>query len=194
MRKRKWLDLILNSVLIVIILFLFLPDTLVVYPFLVGANYSTDNTIGRSMFPVIKPGDTILIKLLAGDKINHIRVGDIICFKEEGSSNLISHRVTDIQIYPWLMFKTKGDANRISDGWIEIGRVKGKIMCIIPSRFFISSGGLIGLMILSVSLMLILMIIKKSSSPNLTIILLAATFMYSLGKLAAYVYIYFSLK
>jgi len=186
-RKRKWLDLILNSVLIVIILFLFLPDTLVVYPFLVGANYSTDNTIGRSMFPVIKPGDTILIKLLASNEVNQIRVGDIICFKEEGSSNLISHRVTDIQIYPWLMFKTKGDANRISDGWIEIGRVKGKIMCIIPSRFFISSGGLIGLMILSVSLAIVML--RKSQPSVLTTILLVIIFMHSLGK-----YVYFSLK
>ena len=178
MRRRNWSYLILNAVLIVIILFLFLPNILVLYPFLVGADYSTNHTIGFSMVPVVKPGYTILIK----KSRENIQIGDIIVFKED--SSIISHRVMEIQIYPDIMFKTKGDANKGPDGWIKTEQVKGKVVCIIPSAFFVPLKGLIGLMILSVSLIVIIKRRKEPLSSNLTNILLVIIFMYSLGQIS----------
>lgn len=178
MRKRNWSVLVLNSVLIVIILFLVLPNILVIYPFLVGADYTINNTVGSSMVPAIRSGDTLFIK----DGTESIRVGDIILFKK-GPEEVTCHRVIETQINPNLMFKTKGDANKKPDGWIAVDQVKSKVVYIIPARFFVPSLGLIALMTFSASFVVILMIIKKSSSPNLTTMLLVVIFMYSLGRL-----------
>ena len=41
-------------------------------------------------------------------------------------------QVTEIQIYPSPAFKTKGDANEISDGWVSKENIVGKQILNIP--------------------------------------------------------------
>jgi len=51
------------------------------------------HTYGRSMTPDINPGDAILFKPIAGEKV---RVGDIVYFDRGSKTNLI-HRVVRVE-------------------------------------------------------------------------------------------------
>jgi signal peptidase I len=119
-------------------------------PFLAGADYSL-KVVGYSMFPVERTGDMVLVR----KGIKNIQVGSIICFWR--GLELIGHRVIEIQIYPNMMFKTKGDNNKYTDGWIQLNSVVGKEILIIPlgvfitkNAFFIASGLIILLILIMV--------------------------------------------
>jgi signal peptidase I len=119
-------------------------------PFLAGADYSL-KAVGYSMFPVERTGDMVLVR----KGIKNIQVGSIICFWR--GLELIGHRVIEIQIYPNMMFKTKGDNNKYTDGWIQLNSVVGKEILIIPlgvfitkNAFFIASGLIILLILIMV--------------------------------------------
>jgi len=120
------------------------------YPFLANADYSF-RVVGYSMFPVQRTGDMVLVKR----GTENIQVGDIICFERD--SELIGHRVIEIQIYPNIMFKTKGDNNNHVDGWIEPNSVLGKEILSIPlglliarNTFFLMIGLIIVLILIRI--------------------------------------------
>ena len=160
MRKRKWLNLILILNVLLILMVFLVGGALVLgkYPFLAGADYSL-RAVGYSMLPVERTGDMVLVKKGTGD----IQVGDVICFWSDRYSELIGHRVTDIQIYPNTMFKTKGDANKFSDGWILASSVVGKETLTIPFGFFIARNAicfLIGIGLITLLLTLLFYSLK----------------------------------
>ena len=151
MKRKKWLYLtinVLSLVLTSIVLLLIVSLVLEMCPFLVGANYSVKG-IGYSMFPARRPGDMALVR----KGIEDIQVGDIICFRK--GLELISHRVTDIQIYPDIIFETKGDANKISDGWVEANSVAGKEILVLPLGLFVTRNVLFLIIILIIIMILV---------------------------------------
>jgi signal peptidase I len=102
---------------------------------LLNPNYSFKMTLGYSMIPTLMHGDTILIKKGAED----IDVGDIIAFRPKSLSRIVVHRVIAIQKAPILLFRTKGDANRVPDGWrITKDQVIGKVIYIVPTSLLMN--------------------------------------------------------
>ena len=176
MEEKRRLIPILNIILVVIILMLILPIIFRICPFL-----EVNISVGSSMVPTLKTGDTMFIR-----NVQDIRIGDIISFKR--GLNGIVHRVIDIKRSPTLMFKTKGDANEKSDGWIKAEQVEGKIVYVVPTRFLFSSRGLIVLIVLSILLMIVRRVYYhqiESLSLNLTtIMLLLIIITYSLDRLS----------
>lgn len=67
--------------------------------------------LSGSMEPAIMPGDLIITKIVAPEKI---AVGDIISFRAD-KSIVVSHRVKEIQTEGGLAFLTQGDANSGAD-------------------------------------------------------------------------------
>lgn len=173
MKEKRGLIPILNVILVVIILMLILPVIFRICPFL-----EVSISVGSSMTPTLKTGDTMFIR----NSVEDIQIGDIISFSG------IVHRVIDIKRSPTLIFKTKGDANEKSDGWIKAEQVEGKIVYVVPTRFLFSSRGLIILIVLSILLMVVIRVYYhqiESLSLNLTtIMLLLIVITYSLGRLS----------
>ncbi len=83
-----------------------------------------------SMEPVIKPGDIVLVKKIAGEEAV---VGDVIQFYEpEGKLN-ITHRVMAINQEGTRLLETKGDNNAVPDSTpVAMEQVKGKVIRVIP--------------------------------------------------------------
>lgn len=125
MKTKKRIVAILVMLLLILVIVL---SILKEYPVLIGADYSF-RVEGYSMFPAQRPNDLVFVK--AG--IERIEIGDVICFQgsRQPGYYLVGHRVTEIQIYPCLAFKTKGDANEISDGWVS-KNIIGKEILNIP--------------------------------------------------------------
>jgi signal peptidase I len=62
---------------------------------------------GYSMYPALRPGDTLIVKK-AGGVEGDTRIGDIVCFPEGGSYT--AHRIVDIrEDEGGLTITTKGD-------------------------------------------------------------------------------------
>lgn len=107
--------------------------------------YKLYTIVSTSMEPSIKKHDVILVKNI---NIKDINIGDVITFY---STNIyfgnipITHRVIDkINIDNEIVFKTKGDANEITDGEdVKEDKIVGKVIFKIPSlgklQFFITS-------------------------------------------------------
>lgn len=123
-KKRIVAILVMLLLILVIVLSIFKE-----WPFLVGADYSF-RVEGYSMFPAQRPNDLVFVK--AG--IEKIEIGDVIHFQgsRQPGYYIVGHRVTEIQIYPSPAFKTKGDANEISDGWVSKENIVGKQILNIP--------------------------------------------------------------
>jgi len=123
-KKRVVAILIMLLLILVIILSIFKE-----WPVLIGADYSF-RVKGYSMFPAQRPNDLVFVK----GGIEEIKIGDVICFQgsHQPGYYIVGHRVTEIQIYPCLAFKTKGDANEISDGWVSKENIIGKEILNIP--------------------------------------------------------------
>lgn len=190
-RKKKWLGLtinVLSVILTLMVLLLIVSLVLERYPFLAGADYSF-KVKGYSMLPVARMGDMVLVRRGVED----IQVGDIICFKEvKEDLKLISHRVIEIQIYPDIMFKTKGDNNEISDGWVKVDSVVGKETLLIPLGFFITRNAFLLMVGLIIVLILIRTLVVGSQSLllDLDILFLLFIFAFSLNRLLNYLYIF----
>jgi len=126
---------ILITILFVLVIVSILSYVFKNHPSLLGADYSF-RVIGSSMFPAQRPNDLIFIKR----GIREIEIGDIICFRgwPEIDYRLVGHRVIEIQTYPCLAFKTKGDANKLSDGWVLEKDIVGREILNIPFGFFLA--------------------------------------------------------
>ena len=183
-KRKKWLYLtinVLNVMLTLIVLLLIVSLVLGMRPSLVSADYSL-RVIGYSMFPAQRPGDMVFIK----KGIKGIQVGDVICFRK--GLKLVGHRVIDIQIYPNVMFETKGDTNKISDGWVEANSVVGKEILLLPLGLFVTRNALF----LIIGLIIVLALVRifyffpeekqfQSLLVNSNILSLLAILVFSLG-------------
>ncbi|MBN1560140.1 signal peptidase I [candidate division KSB1 bacterium] len=74
------------------------------------------------MYPFIKEGDLVTLGRIDSARI---RVGDVIALPHPEEGNLIIHRVVRIDCNH---FKTKGDFNLMSDGWIEKESILGIVV------------------------------------------------------------------
>jgi len=125
------------------------------HPQLLGADYAL-RALGYSMFPAVRTNDLLFIK--KGEKIE---IDDIICFRRRSETEdyLVGHRVIEIQIYPSLAFKTKGDANKCSDGWVLEEDIVGRQILDIPFGFFLAKNCI--LLLAGMIVILIILVIKK---------------------------------
>ena len=83
-----------------------------------------------SMEPVIKPGDIVLVKKIAGEEA---MVGDVLQFYEPEEKLNITHRVMAINQEGTKLLETKGDNNEFPDSDpVTMEQVKGKVIGIIP--------------------------------------------------------------
>jgi signal peptidase I len=146
---------ILITLLFVLVLVSILACVFKEYPFLLGADYSF-RVRGYSMFPARRTNDLMFVKR----GINEIEIDDIICFRALYSKGycLVGHRVTEIQIYPCLLFKTKGDANKFSDGWISEKDIVGKEILNIPFGFLLAKNCFI---LLAGMIFILVLVIRK---------------------------------
>lgn len=130
--KKKVIAILIMLLLILVIVLSILKE----FPALIGADYSF-RVEGYSMFPTQRPNDLVFVK----EGTKEIQIDDVICFRgwRQPGYYLVGHRVTEIQIYPCLAFKTKGDANKFSDGWILEENVIGKEILNIPFGSLITS-------------------------------------------------------
>ena len=130
--KKKVVAILIMLLLILVIILSILKE----FPALIGADYSF-RVEGSSMFPAQRPNDLVFVKR----GIEGIQIDDVICFRgwRQPGYYLVGHRVTEIQIYPCFAFKTKGDANEFSDGWVSEENVIGKEILNIPFGSFITS-------------------------------------------------------
>jgi len=87
--------------------------------------------ISNSMYPGIKRGDVVIVRI---SKIDNIYVGDIINFKSKSNNINIIHRVVDkYEVNNRLILTTKGDNNKIEDDDpVFTEQVIGKIVARIP--------------------------------------------------------------
>lgn len=151
MRKRK-LRIVLNVVLLAILLTLAMPYILTIFSALLApiSVYDLGIAVGGSMYPAIVHGDVLVVK----KSVRDIEIGDIIAFKIGFIK--CTHRVIEIKKDPILEFKTKGDANEMADGTrITPDKFVGKVVCLIPTSFFVKYHILYPLIFLSLSLILI---------------------------------------
>ena len=72
-------------------------------------------TMGNSMMPTIRRGDTVLLKRA---RIEMARVGSVVAFMQPRTSFLVAHRVVKRKTVDGsVRLQTKGDANSDCDPW-----------------------------------------------------------------------------
>jgi hypothetical protein len=76
---------------------------------------------GSSMFPTIRPGDSVTI----APSRERPRVGEIVAFHQPHIERLLIHRVDAIR---GDAFATRGDANREGDGWVLRDQIYGRVI------------------------------------------------------------------
>jgi signal peptidase I len=83
---------------------------------------------GNSMNPVLYPGDVVITRVIAPEKI---QVGDVIQFHRDGID--VVHRVMEVQnngAAP--VFITRGDNNNVNDEPVMAEQLEGKVVLTIP--------------------------------------------------------------
>jgi signal peptidase len=106
-----------------------------------------------SMSPALETGDAVLVRLLDGDVVDEVGVGDVVTFHPTSSESiLISHRIvaTLHNVNGDAFYVTKGDANASRDTeLVAPDRIIGKVDGRLPQvgRLLVASQGL-GLMAL----------------------------------------------
>lgn len=91
--------------------------------------------LSGSMEPKVKTGGVVFIR-----RANFYKVGDVITFGKQGSSELpTTHRIIEIIKGKETFYKTKGDANSLADG-LEVANseVRGKVFFSIPYLGYIT--------------------------------------------------------
>ncbi len=94
------------------------------------SGYQSFKVLSGSMEPAINTGDLVVDQRISPPDA---RVGDVITFREPGSSRLITHRVVGMRLeHGWARMRTRGDANNTPERWSiradgEIGRVGYRI-------------------------------------------------------------------
>jgi len=152
-KKERILKPLFNAALLVIFLLLSLPFIFRVASIcsdLAGFDYSLKLTFGKSMFPTIRNGDTVLLQKGA----ENIKVGDVISFKINSTTVPILHRVVEIKENQSLIFKTKGDGNLLRDYLnITTSQIIGKVVMIIPTSYYMTPFFLLPIVFLFVILL-----------------------------------------
>jgi signal peptidase I len=138
---------------------------------------------GISMQPFYYSGDIIVFK--EDPNREAIKVGDIITYFDKETESGIVHRVIDIKRSSDLSFLIKGDNNGYQDGWIPAGRIDGKIIHSLKTRYIYSYPSLFLVLIVS----LLLFFNNKYKSSFREIVLCIAIFL-SLRLLYEYFMIY----
>jgi signal peptidase len=83
---------------------------------------------GNSMNPVLYPGDVVITRGIAPEKI---QVGDVIRFRRDGID--VVHRVMEVQNNgAALIFITRGDNNNVDDAPVMAEQLEGKVVLTIP--------------------------------------------------------------
>jgi signal peptidase len=136
---RKWLDRVINGVLVLIIVVaLFIVFAPRFYYFKVAV------VMSGSMAPAIPTGSLAFTGAIATEDI---KVGDVIAFNaDEKATDSTSHRVMEIINDNGLFFRTRGDANESDDPeFVPANKVRGRILFSIPrlGRLFLSAVGYI---------------------------------------------------
>jgi signal peptidase I len=148
-KTKKKVIIILTTLFLVLVIVSWVLDK---NPALLDADYAF-RTVGYSMFPAQRPNDLVLVR----EGIEGIQIGNVICFRKwcESDYYLVGHRVMEIQIYPYLAFKTKGDFNKFSDGWISEKDIVGREILNIPFGFLLAKNSIFFLAGLIVILVLV---------------------------------------
>lgn len=193
MRRKKALVTAIDLILIAILVIsntTFILVSISLFARSLGWNHSFRMTIGYSMYPAIKHGDTRLVE----HEAREIKVGDIICFRVGSVPIGICHRVINVEESSEPIYHTKGDANEHPDEYgITNDQVTGKVILVIPTSLFLSFYTLLPSIVISVTLILIRMVYcylrrdttdKKFQDPvfNQTTVLLLLVFANALGK------------
>lgn len=77
--------------------------------------YRSLTVLSGSMEPRIHTGDLVIARRITAEQA---RIGDIVTFREPGSTRLITHRVRKIRMEAGIAgFTTKGDANNTAEHW-----------------------------------------------------------------------------
>jgi signal peptidase len=83
---------------------------------------------GNSMNPALYPGDVVITRVLAPDKV---QTGDVIRFRRDGID--VVHRVVDVhKDGSSLFFITRGDNNDVDDAPVMADQLEGKVILTIP--------------------------------------------------------------
>jgi signal peptidase len=77
--------------------------------------YQSFKVLSGSMEPAIQTGDLVVDKPISP---KDARVGDVITFREPGTSRLITHRLVGMRLeHGWARMRTQGDANNAPERW-----------------------------------------------------------------------------
>jgi signal peptidase len=91
---------------------------------------------GVSMEPALNAGDVAITRDVPAEAI---RPGDVIRFHEGGSH--ILHRVVEVRnVGAEVQFITQGDANNTVDAPVTYGRVRGKVILVLPKIGWVGIG------------------------------------------------------
>lgn len=92
--------------------------------------YSVYSVLTGSMEPTMKTGSIVVVKNIP---VNDIEKDDVITFRSNNTSNITTHRVSNIINEDGLKFITKGDANNAEDPLpVNSNLVIGKVIFNIP--------------------------------------------------------------
>ena len=85
----------------------------------------------NSMLPKFARGDAVLIEKLDEEDYHNIKIGDILAFNY--NNMLITHRVVSVTYENGAYsFRTKGDNNDVTDGWIvKEDMIYGEVMSVV---------------------------------------------------------------
>jgi signal peptidase len=124
-----WVARILLWVVILAACFVLLAAVLV--PRVAGATPYSIMT--SSMKPAMPPGTLVVVRPVDP---HQIRAGDVVTYQlRSGQPTVVTHRVITqgVQHDGDLIFRTKGDANRVPDqDWVRSAQIRGRVWYAIP--------------------------------------------------------------
>lgn len=125
--KEKKVKLDVVSIILIIILLIlvycYAQITIMGKPYVNFCGHTVFQVVTGSMSGVIEIKDVVIVKLTKAVEVN-----DIITYENQG--NFITHRVIEKDGNTLV---TKGDANNSEDDPIELNKVVGKVVKIIPN-------------------------------------------------------------
>lgn len=86
--------------------------------------------LSGSMAPELPVGSVVLVR--AADPAT-LRVGDVATYRQDGTANLVTHRIVAIERGPTLRFTFRGDANPVADPRpVPSSAILGKVWFDVP--------------------------------------------------------------
>lgn len=94
--------------------------------------YAPVAVVSKSMHPLIKRGDVVIVDKLKKEEIEKLKINDIIEYRLEGFT--VVHRIVDKENKNGeIIFTTKGDNNKIADAEkVKVSQVVGSVKYKIP--------------------------------------------------------------